>query len=74
MSSESFDARTLPQDGRTDQVSASMCLAIRCLARDGWTHGELKMTMQLGDDAIRRHRDTHCQHEFTIDYQHGGDQ
>lgn len=55
---------------REDRVSANECRAMRLLARDGWTSGELRMTMLVGTEAVCDHvtgRCTHAHDEPTVE-------
>jgi hypothetical protein len=43
-------------------LSARECAAARLLARDGWSTGVLKMTLQISRDGVRNHVTGGCDH------------
>ncbi|MDS0280020.1 hypothetical protein NDI85_19735 [Halomicroarcula sp. S1AR25-4] len=48
-------------------VSERECRAMRLLARDGWTVGELRMTMHLcHTQSVRHHVIGECQHSERV--------
>ncbi|QIO25528.1 hypothetical protein [Haloarcula sp. JP-L23] len=47
-------------------VSERECRAMRLLARDGWSAGELRMTMLVSRAAVRRHVRGACGHDHHI--------
>lgn len=49
-----------------DEVTAFECAAMRLLARDGWSKGELKMCTHNGGDAVRNHVTGGCEHSHGV--------
>jgi hypothetical protein len=48
-------------------TSTRECASMRLLARDGWTIGELRMTMHLSDyKSVRRHVLGECSHDHGV--------
>lgn len=51
-----------PKERRDDVLTRRECRALRILARDGWTVGELALTMQVSEGQIHEHRQHRCAH------------